>query len=205
MAGCLSGGGNDDPADGDGADSSDEPGDDPNGGPGDDSNGGDGDSGDTAPAGSCESLFGDTMERYDPGDRGMIATFSYPMGGDILFEQSDGGDHLTSVGYGQGEVSPLQDLTVSERGPLGSTGNATEAYAFNDEYENGTVSTYGGEERPAAIRRSDDESVTILFRVEEPDGFYEFSVQTAVGEGEPCPDTYESITRAVAESFEPIT
>lgn len=144
------------------------------------------------------------MARYDPGDRGMVATFSYPMGGEVVFEQSDDVDHVTAFGYGQGEVSPLQDLTVSERGPLGSTGDATEAYAFDDAYESGTVTTYGGQERPAAIKRTEGESVTYVVRVEEADGFYEFSVTTAVGEGEPCMDAYEWVSRAVAESFEPV-
>jgi hypothetical protein len=46
--------------------------------------------------------------------------------------------------------------------------------------------------------------VTYIVRIEETDGFYEFSVQTAVGEGEPCPATYESVTRWVTESFEPV-
>lgn len=204
VAGCLSGGANDDSSGGSGDDQSGGPGDDTSGGLGGDSQGGDGDSGDTSLAGSCESVFGDTMERYDTGDRGMVASFSYPMGGEVVFERSDDVDHVTGIGYGRGETSPLQDLTVSERGPLSSTGDATEAYAFDDDYESGTVTTYGGQERPAAIRRTEDESVTYVVRVEEPDGFYEFSATTAVGEGEPCLDAYESVTRRVAESFEPV-
>jgi hypothetical protein len=177
---------------------------DPTSDPTDEPSGSDDDSGSTAPSGSCASLFGDTMGPYDTSGRGMVATFSYPMGGEILFEQSNDGDHLTSVGYGRGEMSPLHDLTVSERGPLGSTGDATEAYSFDDDYESGTVTTYGGQERPTAIRRTEDESVTYVFRVEEDDGFYEFSVKTAVGEGDPCPEPYESVTRQIAESFEPV-
>lgn len=204
MAGCLSNGSTDDSSGGSTDDSSDGPGDDSSDGLGDDSTGSDGDSGDTALAGSCEAAFGDTMTRYDTGDRGMVATFSYPMGGEVVFEQSDDVDHLTAIGYGQGEVSPLHDLTVSERGPLSSTGDATEAYAFDDDYESGTVTTYGGQERKAAIKRTEDESVTYVVRVEEPDGFYEFSVTTAVGEGDPCMDAYESVSRAVTESFEPV-
>lgn len=201
VAGCSGGGPGDSNDDGDTGGSTTVSGQEPGGGlPADDSN----DSGETALSGSCASLFGDTLATYDTSDRGMIATFSYPMGGEVLFEQSDDVDHRTSFGYGRGDISALHDLTVTERGPIGDTGDATEAYAFSEDYESGTVTTFGGQERPAAIRRTDDTSVTYIFRVEGPDGFYEFSIQTAVGEGDPCPETYESVTRRVAESFEPL-
>lgn len=157
----------------------------------------------TSRAGSCASNFGDTLQQYDPGNRGMIASFGYPMGGEITFEQSDSVGHVTSFGYGRGEISPRHTLTVSERGPFNDTGDATEAYAFNDAYESESVTTYGGQQRLAATLRR-DESVVYNVRVDGPDGFYEFAVQTSAGEGDPCLDTYESVTRRVIESFEPV-
>jgi hypothetical protein len=172
----------------------------PPGGPAD--NGSD-DAG-TSLAGSCASNFGDTLQPYDVGDRDMIATFSYPMGGEITTEQDNPNSHVTGFGYGRGEVSALHTLTVSETGPTGEPPDATEAYEFDDRFEDGTVGTYGGQQRPVAIRRTGDSSVTYIFHVDSPDGVYVFSVQTAVGAGEPCPDAYESVTRRVAASFEPV-
>jgi hypothetical protein len=157
----------------------------------------------TSPAGSCESNFGDTLQRYEPDIDGTIATFGYPMGGTVTTEQSISVGYVIGLGYGRGDISPLHTMTVSQRGPSNDTGDATEAYSFSDEYVEGTVTTYGGQERPASIRRT-DESVTYIVRVDGPDGFYEFSVQTSAGEGEPCPAVYESISRRVIESFEPI-
>jgi hypothetical protein len=46
--------------------------------------------------------------------------------------------------------------------------------------------------------------VVYIVRVDGPDGFYEFSAQTSAGEGDPCPETYDSVTRQVIESFEPV-
>ena len=159
----------------------------------------------TSPADSCASLFGDTLQRYDAGDRGLIATFSYPMGGTVTFAQDTPDNHVTAVGYGQGDISPLHTLTVSETGPSGTPADATEAMAFDDRFEAGTVTTYGGQELPAAIRRIEDTSVTYVFNVDRSDGVYSFSIETAVGnEGEPCLETYDSVTRRVAESFEPV-
>lgn len=186
------------------------------GGDGDDSGSGNTETTDTSPggatpsdgagtslAGSCASNFGDTLQPYDASGRGMVATFAYPMGGEVTTEQDEDDSHVTGVGYGRGDISPLHTMTVSETGPTGEPVDATEAYAFDDRFESGTVTTYDGQERPAAIRRL-EESVTYIFHVERSDGVYVFSVQTSAGEGEPCPDTYESVTRSVAESFEPV-
>jgi len=165
--------------------------------------GGSGDNTGTSPTGFCASNFGDTLQSYDPSDRGMVATFGYPMGGEVTTEQDEGDSHVTGFGYGRGDLSPLHTMTVSERGPTGDPVDATEAYAFDERFEGGTVTTYDGQERPAAIRRL-EESVTYIFHVERSDGVYVFSVQTSAGEAEPCPDSYESATRRVAESFEPV-
>ena len=163
------------------------------------------DGSETSLAGSCASNFGETLQPYDVGDRGMVATFSYPMGGEITFEQDNPDNHVTAFGYGRGSVSPLHTITVSESGPSGTAADATVAMAFDDRFENSTVTTLGGQELPTAIRRTEDESVTYIFNVERSDGVYSFSVVTAAGnEGEPCLDTYESVTRQVAESFEPV-
>lgn len=159
----------------------------------------------TSLAGSCASNFGDTLQPYDVRGRDMIATFSYPMGGEITFEQDNPDDHVTAFGYGRGEISALHTITVAESGPSGTAADATEAMAFDDSFEGGTVTTLGGQELPTAIRRTEDKSVTYIFNIERSDGVYSFSVETAVGnEGEPCLDTYESVTRWVAESFEPV-
>jgi hypothetical protein len=174
-----------------------------------DSPGGDGlggDSGDTAGtslAGSCASNFGDTLTRYDPGARGTIATFGYPMGGTITAEQDESDGYVTAIGYGRGDISPMHGMTVSEFGPFTDTGDATEVYGWSDEYDTDNVTTWGGQTRPAAVLRR-DESVTFLVRVDGPDGFYEFAAGAGAGEGEPCPETYESIARRVVESFEPV-
>lgn len=166
---------------------------------------GSGDAGaDTSLEGSCESAFGDTMERYETGDRGLFATFSYPMGGEVTLEQDDDVARGTGIGYGRGEMSPLHSITVFERGPTGEPLDATEAYEFDDRYESGTVTTLGGRDRPVAILRRDDPAVSYVFHAQGPDGVYVFDVTTAPGEaeGEGCLETYESVTRRVAESFE---
>jgi hypothetical protein len=165
--------------------------------------GGTDDGSETSLAGSCASAFGDTNQTYDTSGRGMIATFSYPMGGDVNFEQSDDVGHLTSFGYGRGEVSPLHSLTVGETGPLGGPDTAPAAYEAEEDAGTAMVTTYGGETVPAHIRRESD-SVAYLVRVEGPDGTYELTAQTQAGEGDPCPETYERISRQVVESFEPI-
>lgn len=191
VAGCSSGGNGDDGATQSG----------PEGGtgPGGDTD----DSSDTSLAGSCESAFGDTLQPYDTSDRGMIATFSYPMGGEVTFEQSDDVGHLTSFGYGRGEISSLHSLIVGETGPLGGPDTAPEAYEYEEDTETATVTTYGGQTIPAHVRPRPD-SVTYLVRVEGPDGTYELTAQAEAGEGDPCPETYDTISRQVIESFEPV-
>lgn len=198
VAGCSSGGGN-------GGETPTQPGREESAGQGngvgpgsvtDDSTG-------TSLAGSCESVYGDTFQPYDTGTRGMIATFSYPMGGQVTFEQSDDVGHLTSIGYGRGEMSPLQSLTVGETGPLGGPDTAPAAYESEDDAETTTVTTYGGQSVPAHVRRRPD-SVTYLVRVEGPDGTYELTAQAEAGEGDPCPQAYDRIARNVVESFEPV-
>ena len=171
--------------------------------PGEESGGDTDGTGETSPAGSCASAFGDTLQPYDTSGRGMISTFSYPMGGEVNFEQSDDVGHVTTFGYGRGEISPLHSLLVGETGPLGGPETAPEAYEYEEGTETGTVTTYGGQTVPAHIRPQPD-SVTYLARVEGPDGIYELSAQVSAGEGEPCPDTYDSIARQVIESFEPV-
>jgi hypothetical protein len=166
------------------------------GGPSDDSAG-------TSLAGSCASNFGDTLQAYDASGRGMVATFAYPMGGEVTTEQDEDDSHVTGLGYGRGDISPLHTMTVSETGPTGEPADATEAYEFDDRFESGTVTTFDGQERPAAIRRLED-SVTYIFHVGRSDGVYVFSVQTSAGEADPCPDVYDSVSRRVAESFEPV-
>ena len=94
-------------------------------------------------------------------------------------------------------------MTVSETGPTGEPADATEAYEFDGRFESGTIGTFGGAERPAAIRRLDD-SVTYIVHVEREDGVYVFSVQTSAGEADPCPEVYDSVAGRVAESFEPV-
>jgi len=155
---------------------------------------------------SCTTLFGDTMETYDSSDREMVATFTYPAGGEILTEQDvpEADEHGTGIGYGRGEISSLHDLTVFEHGPTGEPVDARESYAFDDRFEGTTVTTYDDTTRPAVVRRLDD-SVTFIFHVERPDGVYVFDVTASAGEGEPCLDTYESVARRVTESFEPVT
>jgi hypothetical protein len=176
------------------------------GGGGDDSGALGGGSGDgsagTSLEGSCASLFGDTLQPYDSSNRDMISTFSYPMGGEINFEQSDG-DRLTSIAYGRGEISPLHGLLVGESGPLGGPDTATEAYDFEEGADSAMVTTFGGETVPAHIRRSED-SVTYLVRVEGPDGTYELFASVGAGEADPCPEVYESVALRVIESFEPV-
>ena len=157
----------------------------------------------TSLAGSCASNFGDTLQPYDTGDRGMVATFAYPMGGEVTTEQDEGDSHVTGFGYGRGDISPLHTMTVSERGPTGDPVDATEAYGFDDRFESGTVTTYDGQERPVAIRRL-EESVTYIVHVERADGVYVFSVQVSAGEADPCPEVYDSVARRVAASFEPV-
>jgi hypothetical protein len=153
----------------------------------------------TSLAGSCAANFGDTLKRYDPDGRGMVATFGYPMGGYITAEQDESDGYVTGIGYGRGDISPTHGMTISEFGPFTDTGDATELYGWNDEYDTGSVRTWGGQTRPAAILRRDD-SVTYLVRADGPDGFCEFGA----GEGEPCPETYDAIARRVIESFEPV-
>ncbi|WP_254272218.1 hypothetical protein [Haloarcula marina] len=162
------------------------------------------DSGETSLAGSCASAFGDTMQRYDVGDREMVATFSYPMGGEVTLEQDDAVAHGTVIAYGEGDLSPLHSITVFERGPTGEPLDATEAYEFDDQSESGTITTYGGQERPVVIRRRDDPAVSYIFHADGPDGVYVFDVTTAADEAAGCLETYESVTRRVAESFEPL-
>ena len=157
----------------------------------------------TSLAGSCASNFGDTLQSYDASGRGMVAAFGYPMGGSVTTEQDEDDSHVTGFAYGRGEISPLHTMTVSETGPTGEPTDATEAYSFDSRFESGTVTTFGGQERPAAIRRLDD-SVTYIVHVERGDGVYVFSVQTSAGEAEPCPDTYDAVARRVTESFEPV-
>ena len=157
--------------------------------------------GGTSLAGSCASAFGDTLQPYDVGDRGLVATFGYPMGGEITSEQDEDDSHVTGVGYGRGEISPLHTMTVSETGPTGEPADATEAYAFDDRFESGTIGTVGGQDRPAAIRRL-AESVTYIVHVEREDGVYVFSVQVSAGEADPCPEVYDSVARRVTASFE---
>jgi hypothetical protein len=202
VAGCL-GGGN-----GDGGDGGGENGDGRtttqsglggDGGPGSATD----DSDETSPAGSCGSVYGDTLQAYDTGDRGMVATFSYPMGGDVTFEQSDDTGHLTSLGYGRGEISSLHSLVVGETGPLGGPDTAPGAYEYEEDTETATVTTYGGQTVPAHVRPRSD-SVTYLVRVEGPDGTYELTAQAHAGEADPCPDVYDTIARQVIESFEPV-
>jgi len=157
----------------------------------------------TSLAGSCASNFGDTLQPYDASGRGMVATFAYPMGGEVTTEQDEDDSHVTGFGYGRGEISPLHTMTVSETGPTGEPADATEAYSFDDRFESGTVTTFDGQERPAAIRRLDD-SVTYIFHVERGDDVYVFSVQVSAGEADPCPGVYDSVARRVTESFEPV-
>lgn len=169
------------------------------GGSGDDTDG-------TSLAGSCASAFGDTLQRYDVGERDLIATFGYPMGGEILDEQDDAVAHGTVIGYGRGEISPLHSVTVFEQGPTGEPVDATQAWDLDayDDFEAGTLRTWDGQERPAVIRRRADSAVTYIFHAEGPGGVYLFDVTTAAGEADGCPEVYESVTRRVAESFEPL-
>ena len=53
----------------------------------------------TSLAGSCASNFGDTLQPYDTSGRGMVATFAYPMGGEITTEQDEDDSHVTGFGY----------------------------------------------------------------------------------------------------------
>lgn len=195
LAGCTGSGpgGSGDDSEGDGQDD----GEDLPGGSG-------GDNDETSLAGSCASAFGDTMERYDVGSRNLLATFSYPMGGEIISEQDDSVARGTSIGYGEGELSSLHSVTIFERGPTSEPLDATVAYEFDDRMESGTVTTFGGQERPVAIFRRDDPAVSYIFHVQGPDGVYLYDVTTSAGESDGCPDVYESVTRRIAESFETV-
>jgi len=220
VAGCSGGGGNGDGGDSDGANSDGGDSDGANSDGGEGTGGGDtptqsgqgvgggsggvtDDSSDTSLAGSCGSVYGDTLQAYDTSGREMIATFAYPMGGEMSFEQSDDGGHLTSFGYGRGEISSLHSLIVGETGPLGGPDTAPAAYEYEADTETATVTTYGGQTVPAHVRPRPD-SVTYLVRVEGPDGTYELTAQAEAGEGDPCPETYDTIARHVIESFEPV-
>lgn len=158
------------------------------------------DSNDTSLAGSCGAAFGDTLQAYDPGDRGMVATFSYPMGGKVTYQEDSDDLHITSLGYGRGEISPLHSMTISERGPYNDGDTAAAVYGDNDQYTIMTARAYGSE-RPIAVPKRDDGAVVWLFRAPGPDGTYEFAVQASPGEADPCTDAYESVVARVAESF----
>lgn len=200
VAGCSSGGQGENGGGGDGGSTSEPAG---AGGNGQGSAGTD-DSSDTSLAGSCASAFGDTLQSYDSSGRDMITSFSYPMGGEVTFEQSDDVGHLTSFGYGRGELSSLHSLIVGETGPVGGADTAPAAYEMEDDADTATVTTYGGQTVPAHIRREPD-SVTYLVRVEGPDGTYELYAQAEAGEADPCPETYDAISRRVVESFQPVS
>lgn len=206
LAGCTEGesGGGTTPTPTGSADGNSGGGDDGPGTGGSGGSGGSDDSGGTSLAGSCASAFGDTMERYDPGDRGMVATFSYPSGGEVINEQDDSAGYGTIVGYGQGELSPLHSVTVFDNGQTNQSPDVTEARDIRDGEEAGTVTTPDGQERPVIIRRTGGPAVTYLFHAEWPDGVYQYDVTTAAGEAEGCPEVYESVTRRIVESFTPV-
>jgi hypothetical protein len=106
-----------------------------------------------------------------------------------------------NIGYGRGEISPLHGVVVSEAGPSDDPADATVLYDRYDWFEEVSIGAFGDQTVPTAVRRRED-SVTYFFHVERGAGVYLFSVGVGTGEGEPCPETYDSITRRVAESFE---
>lgn len=198
LAGCV--GGESDPENGedptDGSETS---------GPGGD--GGDGAASGTSPAGSCASAFGDTDQPYDPGDAGWIATFEYPTGGDLIYEDDTSTGSVASFGYVETELAGNYEyaLSVSQRGPYEDTDPDVGGtkIAARDRYEDGGTVTFDGSERRVAVVRTEDASVIWLIGVVGPDDeTYQLQVQTSVASGEPCPDVYGPICERVMTSFE---
>lgn len=160
-------------------------------------------SGDTSLAGSCAAAFGDTDQRYDPGDRPLVATFAYPMAGAVFEERSSDTEAVTAIGYAAAEDGQYeQTLRVTQRGPVDEE-DVGERYVQRDGWEAGGTVTYDGGERAVAVRRTDDTAVAWVFGIPGSDGTYEIEVRTAVGAGDPCPDTYDAVCERVSRSFQP--
>jgi hypothetical protein len=159
--------------------------------------------GGTSLAGSCASAFGDTDRRYDPGDRGLVATFAYPLAGTIYEESGEGGEYVTAIGYGATESGEYRHrVRLYQRGPVYY--DVVETYTDEPDWvEDGTV-RYDGTDRPVAVLQSDT-TAQWRFGIDGPDGTYEIEVQVGANVGEPCPDVYENICARVANSFEPVS
>lgn len=162
----------------------------------------DGASGDTSLAGSCAAAFGDTDQRYDPGDRELAHTFVYPLGGEVVVTAADDfGGPLTRFGYAaDGDGQYEQYLSVRER-VVDDGRDAGAAYAESDSWSSTTV-TYAGRERTAAVNQVTDAQEIWIFSATDADATYEFEVLAERGTGDACPDAYHAICRRVAESFE---
>lgn len=159
--------------------------------------------GETSLAGSCASAFGDTDQRYDPGDRGLVATFAYPMAGTIYEESTEGMEILTSIGYGENDYDEYRHrLRVFQRGPVEY--DVVETYTSADDWVEGEPVTYDGAELPVAELDSDTTAAK-FFGIEGPDGTYELEVRVGANIGDPCPDVYANICDRVANSFEPVS
>ncbi len=157
----------------------------------------------TSPAGSCAADFGDTDERYKPGDRDLVATFSYPMGGMVSAETVEGDTYETVVSYPAADSADNRHLIRTfQRGPVDY--DVVEEYSSKTAWEKGETVSYGGTERPVVVFPSDAAPVWV-FGVEEPDGTYELMTKLLTGRGyEPCEDAYPAICERVARSFEPL-
>lgn len=153
--------------------------------------------GDTSLAGSCAAAFGDTDRRYDPGERELVATFAYPLAGEIFAESDDDGVSETAIGYGEAERGEFRHrLGVFQRGPVDY--DVVESYAGESDWAAGPTVRYAGEDRPVAVLQSDTVAAWV-FGV----GTYELETRVGANGGEACPDVYRNIVGRVARSFEP--
>lgn len=156
---------------------------------------------DTSPADGCGSVFGDTDERYEPGERPLVASFAYPIGGRISSEADTSRESLTLVNYGNSERG--QQLSVAQRAAPESQYDVDTIYGDRPGWQTGRTVRYDGTDRPVVTRQADD-SETWLFRTSAGDEPYELEVRTSALQGEPCPAAYTAVCERVANSFEPV-
>lgn len=175
------------------------------GGPGGDESDGEGSG--TSLAGSCASAFGDTDQPYDVGGSRWVATFDYPMGGEVFYEDDTSRGSVASFGYVETDLEGNYEhqVLVSQRGPSEDTDPdiGGTLIAEDDSYEDGGTVTFGGEERRVAVLRTDGVSIIWTMGVLGPDDqTYRLEVQASVASGDPCPETYEAVCERVMTSFE---
>jgi len=159
-----------------------------------------GDRSGTSLSGSCEAAFGDTGRRYDPGERELLIAYEVPMGGELVAEDTGEDGRATTWHYTDADGTPLQQLVVTERGPLAEPADVGATYvARTAEWEDAGTIAFEGSERTVA-RRTGDSSVSYVWGFEGPDGTYAVGIQCGVVDGERCPAAYESVCRRVTDS-----